>query len=156
MRKLMMAVVAVALCPASALAGIISVDLSSATTGASIIAPGASFAQHFAGQFVAGTGITGSPINPLILVPAGTITVESFDPGVSPASNSLLSQPDNQAPLSVLLDQAADSITWTMGYGNPPSSMDVDLFAADGSLVNTTSVNLVSGYHVYMLSGLGT
>jgi len=76
-------------------AATVNVDLSGATTGTSITAPGASFAQTFAGQTVSGTGITGSPSSPLALQPAGTLLVAAWDPGVSPSSNSILSQPGN-------------------------------------------------------------
>ena len=76
-------------------AATVNVDLSGATTGTSITASGASFAQTFAGQTVSGTGITGSPSSPLALQPAGTLLVAAWDPGVSPSSNSILSQPGN-------------------------------------------------------------
>lgn len=139
----------------SASAAIVNIDLGAAVSGTSIVAPGGSFAQTFAGQSVAGTGISGSPSGPLALAPAGTIEVAYWDSGVSPASNSLLSQPGNAAPLSLLLDSIADSISWTMGFGNG-GSIAVDLFGDDGSLVNTASFSSLSGYSVFSISGLGS
>jgi len=156
MRKLLLAFVTIILWPASASAYLISVDLSGAATGTSIVAPGASFAETFVGQTVVGNGISGSPNNPLTLAPSGSIFVVSWDPVVSPASNSLLPQPGNAAPLSIFLDQPADSITWTMGFGNPPSSIDIDLFDLSGNLVNSVNTNILADYNIYSLSGLGT
>jgi hypothetical protein len=142
------------LCRPSA-ASTVTVDLSAATSGTLIVAPGASFAQTFAGQTVVGTGISGSPTNPLALAPSGELDVEFFDPVVSPASNSILPQPDNQAPLSVLLDSTADSVTWTMGFADSGGPISIDFFGATGSLVAFVSEPLVSGYSVYTFSGLG-
>ena len=138
----------------SASAAIVNIDLGAAVTGTTIFGTGGSFAQTFAGQTVAGTGITGSPTGPLALAPAGSIGVAYWNPGVSAGSNSLLSQPGNAAPLSLLLDSFADSISWTMGYGNG-GSIAVDLFGANGSLVNTTTFSALSGYSVFSISGLG-
>ena len=131
----------------AASASIVNIDLSGAVTGTSIVAPGGSFAQTFAGQSVSGIDITGSPTNPLTLAPSGSITVAFFDPGVSAAANSLLPQPSNTAPLSLRLDSAADSLTWTMGFGNG-GAIDVDLFGLNGALVNSTSFSGLSGYRV--------
>jgi hypothetical protein len=139
----------------SASAALVNIDLSGAVTGTSIAGIGGSFAQTFAGQTVSGIGITGAPTNPLTLAPAGTILVESFNPVVSPTSNSLRSQPGNAAPLSLLLDSAADSLTWTMGFGNA-GSVALDLFGLDGSLVASTSFSSLSGYAIFSVSGLGT
>jgi len=133
----------------------VNVDLSGAASGTSIIAPGASFAQTFAGQTVAGTGITGSPTNPLTLSPSGFLEVAFWNPGVSAASNSILPQPGNQAPLSVLLDSNAYSVTWTMGYADSSGPIDVDFFDASGNLVSFVSVSLLPGYAVYSFSGSG-
>jgi hypothetical protein len=138
-----------------ALAAIVIIDLSAATTGTTVTGVNATFAQTFAGQTVVGTGISGTPTNPLTLAPAGTITVSFFNPGVSAASNSLLSQPGNAAPLSVLLGSLADSFTFTMGSAEPPSIVRVRAFAADGSLTGSTTINMLNGYNVYSLSGLG-
>ncbi len=136
-------------------AAVVDIDLSGAATGTSIVAPGGSFAQTFAGQTVSGTGIVGTPTGPLTLAPSGSITVAFWDPGVSAASNSLLSQPGNAAPLSILLGAMADSITWTMGFANPPSTITIDFFDFAGTFVNSVTQNLISGYNVYSYSGLG-
>jgi len=135
-------------------AATVNVDLSGATTGTSITAPGASFAQTFAGQTVSGTGITGSPSSPLALQPSGTLLVQVFDPGVSPASNSILSQPDNQGPLSILLDSNADSITFTSGSADGGDSISLRFFDANGALVDTLTPTLSTGYSIYNFSGL--
>ena len=112
--KLLLSLAALAAClPVTA--ATVNVNLSGAIAGTTITAPGASFAQRFAGQTVSGTGITGSPSSPLALQAAGTLDVAAWDPGVSPASNSILSQPGNQGPLSILLDSNADGITFTSG-----------------------------------------
>lgn len=140
----------------SASAAIVNIDLSGAVSGTSIVGSGGSFAQTFAGQTVAGDGIsiTGSPSGPLTLAPSGNITVDSWSPGVSATSNSLLPQPGFTAPLSLLLDSWADSLTWTMGFGNG-GSITVDLFGSSGNLVNTTSFSSLSGYSIFNISGLG-
>src|SRR5690242_834155 len=135
-------------------AATVNVDLSGATTGTSITAPGASFAQPFAGQTVSGTGITGSPSSPLALQPSGTLLVQVFDPGVSPASNSILSQPDNQGPLSILLDSNADSITFTSGSADGGDLISLRFFDANGALVDTLTPTLNTGYSIYTFSGL--
>jgi hypothetical protein len=140
----------------SSLAHAVNVDLSGAVTGTVINAPGASFAQTFAGQTVVGTGLSGTPTGPLSLLASGSLTVANFDPVVSAASNSILPQPGNSAPLAVLLDQDADSIGWTMGSAQPPSSVKIDFFSASGTLVNSVTQALSSGYNVYNFSGLGT
>lgn len=140
----------------SSVSSAVNVDLSGAATGTIINAPGASFAQTFTGQSVVGVGLSGSPSGPLSLQAAGSLSVAFFDPGVSAASNSILPQPNNSAPLAVLLDQAADSITWTMGSAQPPSSVTIDFFSASGTLVNSVTQALSSGYNVYNFSGLGT
>jgi hypothetical protein len=151
--KLLLPLAALAAClPVAAAA--VNVNLSGATTGTSITAPGASFAQTFAGQTVSGTGITGSPSSPLALQPGGTLEVAFWDPGVSPASNSILSQPDNQGPLSILLDSNADSITFTSGsaVGGDPISMR--FFDANGTLVDSLTPILSANYAVYSFSSL--
>lgn len=141
---------------ASAQAATVNIDLSGATTGTLIVAPGASFSQTFAGQtVVAGTGISGSPTSPLSLAAAGTITVGFFSPGVSPPGNSLLSQPSNQGPLSILFDSTADSLTFTMGSSISGSTVDVRAFDALGALTGSTQIVMGNGYNIYNLSGLG-
>jgi hypothetical protein len=135
-------------------AATVNVNLSGATTGTTITAPGASFAQRFAGQTVSGTGITGTPSSPLALQAAGTIEVAAWDPGVSPASNSLLSQPSNQGPLSMLLDSNADSITFTSGSADGGDAISLRFFDANGTLVDSLSPVLTAGYAVYNFSSL--
>jgi len=135
-------------------AATVNVDLSGATTGTSITAPGASFAQTFAGQTVSGTGITGSPSSPLALQPAGTLLVAAWDPGVSPSSNSILSQPGNQGPLSMLLDSDADNITFTSGSADGGDSISLRFFDANGALVDSLTPTLSPDYAIYSFSGL--
>jgi hypothetical protein len=135
-------------------AATVNVDLSGAATGTSITAPGASFAQTFAGQTVSGIGITGSPSSPLALQAAGTLLVAAWAPGVSPASNSILSQPDNQGPLSMLLDSDADSITFTSGSAEGGDSIGLRFFDANGTLVDSLTPSLNPGYAIYSFSGL--
>ena len=139
----------------SAFSATVNVNLSGASTGTLIDADGASFAQTFAGQTVAGTGLTGSPINPLTLAPSGTIEVAFFSPGVSPASNSLLSQPGNSAPLAILLDSLASSITFTAGSADGGNSISVNFYDASGAVTGSTSVVLNSSYSIYTI-GIGT
>lgn len=148
---------AVASLPSPAIAATTNVDLSGATSGTMITAPGASFSQTFSGQTVtAGTGISGSPTGPLTLTPSGTIYVADFNPGVSPESNSLLSQPDNQGPLSILFDTLATNLTFTMGSSDAGSTVDIRAFDAFGALTGSTTLTMLSGYNVYTLNGLGT
>ena len=135
-------------------AATVDVDLSGATTGTLITAPGASFAQTFVGQTVAGTGISGVPSSPLALQPAGTLEVAFWDPGVSPASNSILPQPGNQAPLAILLDSNADTITFTSGSADGGDPLSLDFFDANGNLVGSRTPVLNAGYSVYSFSGL--
>ncbi|MFM5915891.1 MAG: PEPxxWA-CTERM sorting domain-containing protein [Chakrabartia godavariana] len=139
----------------SAQASTVNIDLSGASTGTLITAPGGSFSQTFAGQTVAGAGITGSPTGPLSLAAAGTISVAFWNPVVSPAGNSLLSQPGNSAPLSILFDTLADSLTFTMGSSDAGSTIKVHAFGANGALLGSTQVTMLNGYNVYNLSGLG-
>ena len=131
------------------------INLSGATTGTTIVAPGASFAQRFNGQTVVGTSLTGSPSNPLALSAAGTIDVASFNPGVSPAGNSLLSQPGNAAPLAILLDTLANSFTFTMGSSVAGSTISVSAYDAFGILTGSTSIVMGNEYNIYTLNTLG-
>ncbi|MCO5123165.1 MAG: PEP-CTERM sorting domain-containing protein [Rhizobacter sp.] len=149
------AAAALALASFGAQSAIVNIDLSAATTGSLVTGVGANFAQTFAGQSVSGIGITGTPSDPLTLMPAGDISVVSFDPGVSPESNSLLSQPDNNAPLSILLSSRADSFFWTMGYvDSPGSTIKADFFNANGALVDSRTISLIWKYSTYSLTGL--
>ena len=150
----LLAFVSVAALAVPASAATVNVDLSAAVGGTIVTGVNASFAQRFAGQTVSGTGITGSPNNPLALSAAGQIDVDFFNPGVSAASNSLLSQPGNMAPLSVLLGGNADSITFTSGSFEG-GTVFADFFSSTGALVATRSFT-GNGYSVYSFSGLGT
>lgn len=134
----------------------VTVDLSSAVTGTLIVAPGASFAQTFQGQSVSGTGITGSPTNPLALLAAGTLNVAFWDPVISPAGNSILSGTNSNSPLSVLLSSTATSVSFTIGAGNG-GTFTVDFFNSNGSLVHTLTQSAGSGnsYNIVNLSGFG-
>jgi hypothetical protein len=132
----------------------VDVDLSGAIAGTTITAPGASFAQTFAGQIVSGTGITGTPSSPLALQAAGTLSVAFWDPGVSPATNSILSQPDNQGPLSILLNSNADAITFTSGSADGGDPISLRFFDSNGALVDSFSQILTAGYAVYNFSSL--
>ncbi len=154
-RIVLVVVLAVFGAASQAFASIVTIDLSGAVTGSLIAGVGGSFAQSFAGQTVSGTGISGAPTNPLTLAPSGTIDVAAWAPGVSPAGNSLLSQPGNAAPLSLLLAGNADSLEWTMGSGDG-GSVTADLFALDGTLVNSITFSGLAGYAVYSFTGLGT
>lgn len=151
--KLVFPLAALAACLPLA-AATVNVDLSGATTGTSIVATGASFAQTFAGQTVAGTGISGSPSSPLALQPSGTLEVAFWNPVVSAASNSILPQPGNQGPLSILLDSNADSITFTAGSADGGDPLSVDFFNANGALVASVTPVLNAGYFVYNFPGL--
>lgn len=158
-KKLLMWILALAIALGVSIplaANTVNVDLSGATSGTSIVAPGASFAETFAGQTIVGTGISGSPTDPLTLAPSGTLDVAFFNPGVSAPSNSILPEPGNQGPLSVLLDSNADSVTWTMGFADSNGPISVDFFATNGSLVAAVNEPLTLGYNVYTFSGLGT
>lgn len=133
-------------------AALVSVDLSGATTGTYISGIGASFATAFQGQAYNNLyNLSGSPSSPLTLQAHRTLDIAYWS-----VSNSILPEPDNQGPLSMLLGSSADSITWTMGSASPPSSVTIDFFAANGSLVHHTVQGLISGYNVYSFSGFGT
>ena len=156
MKKLLTAVaIACGALTLPAVAANVSINLAGAVTGSTVTGVGASFAQTFAGQTVAGIGITGSPTNPLTLKAAGQIEVAFFDPGVSAASNSLLSQPGNAAPLSILLGSDANSFNWTMGFGNG-GSVTADFFSLAGALVFTQTFSGLNGYANFALAGLPT
>lgn len=138
----------------SAQAAIVNIDLQSAATGNYINGVGADFTQRFDGQTVVGTSLSGAPTNPLALATDGSITVAFWSPGVSPASNSLLSQPGNAAPLAVMLDSNADSFAWTMGSSEAGSTVSYSLYSNSGALVGSGSIVMGSGYNVYSLSAL--
>lgn len=139
----------------SAQASLVNIDLSGASSGSFIDGIGADFAQSFLGQTVSGNSLSGTPSSALSLTPAGgSIAVAFWDPGVAAASNSLLSQPGNAAPLAILLDSNANSFSWTMGSSEAGSSIAYSLFSASGALVGSGSVLMGSGYNNYSLTGL--
>jgi hypothetical protein len=150
------AILVLTIATAPALAATITVDLSGVQSGKLIDAEGASFAQTFLGQTVTsnGTGITGSPTGTLTLAEAKKLTIEKFDPGVSEKAKSILPPSSNKGPLSVLLDTAASSITFTMGYGNG-GTVTIDFFDSSGGIVTSILQNLTNKYAVYNYSGFG-
>ncbi|MBV7256547.1 PEP-CTERM sorting domain-containing protein [Pacificimonas sp. WHA3] len=75
---------------------------------------------------------------------------------MSAASNSLLPQPGNNAPLAMLLDDDADALTLTMGSSSS-GTITIDFYSDLGVLQSSVTQALVpSGYEVYTYSGLGT
>lgn len=159
MKKLCTLFIVMAVAVSMANAAPTAIDLIGASTGTSIIAPGGSFASIFDGQ--AGTGgmsITGSPTGPLTLKPTYTLEVAPwFLPSPLDDGMSILPQNGfNSGPLSLLLDSDATDITWTMGSSaGSPHSVTIDFFALDGSLVNSTTQVLISGYNVYSYGSFG-
>ncbi len=150
MRKIL-AIMAFAFSTTGALAATVNVDLSGASSGTTIIAPGASFAGLFVGQSQVGnTGISGSPSNPLALQAANNLTVGFFN-----GSNSILPDNGNTGPLSVLLDSAANSVTFRMGFGNN-GSVDLNFFDSAGNVVHSTQASGLSGYANFTYNGFGT
>jgi hypothetical protein len=127
---------------APANASTVNVDLSGATTGATVTGVGASFAQGFT-------------FAPLALSPSGSISVAFFNPGVSPASNSLLSQPNNQAALAMYLDGAtANSLTFTAGSAEG-GAVTLTGYNAAGAATGSFLLNFLNGYNVYTVNSLG-
>jgi hypothetical protein len=134
-------------------ADVVNIDLSAATDGTLITAPGGSFAQTFAGQTVVGNnGISGSPTGPLTLAPSGMLFV-AFSNGIVPPmpQNAILSGIDFQGPLSILLDSPATTFKWAMGPGNsnPGTPISVDFFDSQGSLTRSFSGRVVVGFSFY-------
>ena len=123
-------------------AATVFVDLSGSTTGTTVTGVNASFAQGFS-------------FAPLALSPSGTIDVAFFNPGVSAASNSLLSQPGNAAPLAALLaGNIANSITFTAGSA-AGGAVTISGYDAAGNLTGSTLLNFLDGYNVYTIGGIG-
>lgn len=139
-------------------AAMVNIDLSGASTSTLINASGASFSQTFTGQSVSGTGIVGTPTGPLSLLASNSLTVAYFTPSCTGCNlgNSILPQPGNAGPLAILLDNNANSFSWVMGSATGSSSIKIDLFSNDGSLVNSFLQTTVSNYSKYSFSGLGT
>lgn len=123
-------------------AATVNVDLSTVAGGPIVYGVGASFSQAFS-------------FGPLALVPTGGISVAFFDPGISAAANSLLSQPGNQAPLAIYLDGAiANSLTFTAGFAEGGSVL-LSAYDAAGVSTGSAMLDFKSGYNVYTVGGLG-
>lgn len=112
----------------------------------------------FAGQtIVGGTGISGQPTGPLTIV----ANPQSLYRRTPEGQHGLSSATSNQGPISVLLDNPASSISFSMGATTAGSSVTIDFFAADGSLIYTTNQTLSGGpggsdgYNNYRFSGFG-
>lgn len=56
----------------------------------------------------------------------------------------------------MLLDQNADSLSWTMGYADSSGPITIAFYDMNGALVNSISQTLVGGYHDYSVGGIGT
>jgi formylglycine-generating enzyme required for sulfatase activity len=134
----------------------VNVDLDGAPSGTLVVGLGASFAQTFMGQTVVDSrGISGVPDAPLALDPAGgMLIVDIIDTGVSPATETLHPQPELIAPLSVLLDSPATSVSWIMGLAQN-GTVDIDFFDPAGNLVNSVHQALVPGYNFYTYGAFG-
>jgi hypothetical protein len=65
-----------------------------------------------------------------------------------------LPQPGNAAPLSLLLAGPADSLSWTMGYGDG-GSIQALLFGSSGNLIDTILFSGLGGYSNFNISGRG-
>lgn len=128
----------------------ISIDLSGATTGSTITAPGGSFAQSFLGQTVSGTTLVGDPSGPLTLKAGGSLDVAFFN-----GFNTILPQPNNQAPLALLLSQQADAISWVMGFADGGDFLTIKFYDNSGNTVHSVSQLLTAGYSSYSFSGFG-
>ncbi len=148
-------------------AALVEVDFSSYYAGSGsfvedntydyIDADGASFARNFIGQTVDGGGLTSvNPSDPLALEPAsGNMVVGYY--GQTQTYNyhyivpEYTSDGDNwyQNPLSVLLDEDADTLYFGMGglntrinEGGMGTSFSIAFFGADGGLVGNVSVDV--------------
>ncbi len=110
---------------------------------------GASFAQSFVGQTVSGTDLIGNATAPLTLNTTGNnLWVQNWT-----GSNSILSQPGNQAPLAILLDSDANQLSWRMGYANNPGmQLTLNFYNNNGQVVETQEVSLLSGYNDYSIA----
>lgn len=128
----------------------VDIDLSGATTGTTITAPGASFASIFVGQDIQPAfNVNGLPSGPLALEAQNQLDVAFFNPGVSAAGNSILPRPGNRGPLSILFDDLASSLTFTAGAADGGTSFVASFFAMDGTLLSTVTQILTAGYANY-------
>jgi len=160
MKRIALIVAALSLLTCSAWATPVTIDLSGASSGNLITAPGGSFSQAFVPQYTSGTELLLSPSNPLTLDASYYLAVGSWDPllGFGP-ENSILPQPGNQGPLAVLLDQQASSISWVMGslddpFFTPP--LTVKFYTGAGVLVDTITPTLLEGYNLYSFTPTGS
>jgi len=86
----------------------------------------------------------GAPDSPLALDPdAGYLEIAYWG-----SSNSILPQPENQAPLSVQLDREAVAVGWNMGASSGGALL-VEFFDVTGLLVDEIEVDLLEGYGEY-------
>jgi hypothetical protein len=87
--------------------------------------------------------------SPSLLYECGVTTPEWFQ------STGIDGSPSS-GPISILLDQEADEISWNMGSGHG-GSVAIDFFDADGNLVHTETVGpLPTCYGPYTFSGFGS
>jgi hypothetical protein len=135
----------------------VAVDLSAAVSGASITAPGARFGGSFVGQTVDGGLVDGAPTGPLDIAPSSFgLTVDVYDPGIpaSPPGNGISPDPRGLSALAILLDDDADSLTFTAGEW-VEGSVRARFYAADGALIATQTLTASLGYAMFSFTGLG-
>jgi hypothetical protein len=143
---------------APAQAAWINVDLNEATTGSTILAPGAFFGGSFEGQNVDGGLVDGTPIGPLSIVGSTfDLSVDFYDPGfqASPAANGISPNPRGLSALAILLDRNADAFSFTAGTW-AGGSLRARFYAADGTLVATETLSALEGYAMFNFVGIGT
>lgn len=149
--KKLISVLALVFSASAVSAATVDVDLSGASSGTTIVAPGASFAGLFDGQTASGNNsFTGSPTGPLSLQASNNLSVQFFN-----GENTILPDSGNQGPLSILLDSSADELSFTMGFGNG-GAVDLEFYDANGNVVGTSTVSGLAGYAEYTFSGVGT
>lgn len=152
---------------AAAIAETISINLSGVAAGDYTVldVPGERIGQIFSGQAVIDTGIappitppatvtgvSGSPTGPLALASADTLHLSKNPMLLSECSVSTpewfgskgIDGSPTSGPISILLDQEADEITWHMGSGHG-GSVEIDLFAIHGILDDPLRSPRVSG-----------
>jgi len=160
MRRIALIVAAFSVLTCKAWAAPVTIDLSGAGGGHLITAPGGSFGQAFVPQWVSGgTGLGGSPSDPLTLDATGWLEVDFFDPALGFGSeNSILPYPGNQGPLALKLDSYASSISWVMGYVDNPGftpPLIIKFYDEHGGLVDTITPTLIGGYSSYSFTPTG-
>ncbi len=132
---------------------VVLIELEGEKKGTVIVSPGGSFAQSFKGHAISEglTAVTGQPADPLTLAPQDELFLSSLG-----TESAIRSSMNYKGPLSVLLDNDAKSIYWVAGHGDPPSTITVDFYANDGSLVHSEIKNILPDYFKYTFSGFGT